>query len=118
MSKFLKLIEQSQPGPGYKAQLIDPDGNVVNEFTMHGDTYAFDNFQEFKEEFGPGVEDGESEDQALDTLANSLAQADAVTNSDVKKGLFQKDGKKAVAKAKNKIYNKMAKQLNTIANEI
>ncbi len=63
MKKFLKLIAENQPGAQdeFTVTLTDPVGEVVNQFTITGGDFAFDNFQEFKEEMTGVVEDQESD---------------------------------------------------------
>ena len=68
---------------------------------------------EVKSVVAPTVEDNED----LESLTSTLATADAIQGHD-KVGMLARDGKKQVAKAKNKLYNKMAKKLNTISKDI
>ena len=71
MKKFLKLIAENQPGAQdeFTVTLTDPVGEVVNQFTITGGDFAFDNFQEFKEEMTGVAEDGEMDQE--DIQANS-----------------------------------------------
>ena len=132
MSKFLEGVEEHTPDKDIDA-VTKAKRNVQRIFMKAGYTADAKVFRdditltledgtkvvlEIKSAVNPAVEDGEMEQEKLDTLTKTLALSDAVTSKDTKVGFLQKDGKKSVAKAKNKIYNKMAKQLNAIAREI
>jgi|TARA_R110000824_G_scaffold33074_1_gene106377 hypothetical protein len=132
MSKFLEGVEEHTPDKDIDA-VTKAKRNVQRIFMKAGYTADAKVFRdditltledgtkvvlEIKSAVKPEVEDGEMEQEKLDTLTKTLALSDAVTSKDTKVGFLQKDGKKSVAKAKNKIYNKMAKQLNAIAREI
>ena len=120
MKKFLKLIAENQPGAQdeFTVTLTDPVGEVVNQFIITGGDFAFDNFQEFKEEMTGVAEDGEMDQEDMKQIQQDVAAADAVTGVDAKVGALSKDGTKMVAKAKNKLYQVMAKKLNNIAREL
>jgi hypothetical protein len=132
MSKFLEGVEEHTPDKDIDT-VTKAKRNVQRIFMKAGYTADAKVFRdditltledgtkvvlEIKSAVKPEVEDGEMEQEKLDTLTKTLALSDAVTSKDTKVGFLQKDGKKSVAKAKNKIYNKMAKQLNAIAREI
>ena len=121
MKKFLKLIAENQPGAQdeFTVTLTDPVGEVVNQFTITGGDFAFDNFQEFKEEMTGVAEDGEMDQEDIKQIQQDIAAADAVTGGvDAKAGALSRDGTKMVASAKNKLYQVMAKKLNNIAREL
>ena len=121
MKKFLKLIAENQPGAQdeFTVTLTDPVGEIVNQFTITGGDFAFDNFQEFKEEMTGSIEDNEMDQEDMKQIQQNVALADAVTGGiNAKKGFMGKDGTKMVAKAKNQLYQKMAKRLNKIAKEL
>jgi|TARA_R110000796_G_scaffold191871_1_gene308567 hypothetical protein len=121
MKKFLKLIAENQPGAQdeFTVTLTDPVGEIVNQFTITGGDFAFDNFQEFKEEMTGSIEDNEMDQEDMKQIQQNVALADAVTGGiNAKAGALSRDGTKMVAKAKNQLYQKMAKRLNKIAKEL
>ena len=127
MSKFLEAVQEHTPekdldatmkakrdvqhifmNAGYKA-----DAKVFRDeisLTLKDGTKVV---LEVKSVVAPTVEDNED----LESLTSTLATADAIQGHD-KVGMLARDGKKQVAKAKNKLYNKMAKKLNTISRDI
>ena len=121
MKKFLKLIAENQPGAQdeFTVTLTDPVGEVVNQFIITGGDFAFDNFQEFKEEMTGVAEDGEMDQEDIEQIQQDVAAAGAITGGiDAKAGALSRDGTKMVAKAKNKLYQVISKKLNNIAKEL
>lgn len=121
MKKFLKLIAENQPGAQdeFTVTLTDPVGEVVNQFTITGGDFAFDNFQEFKDDMTGVAEDGEMDQEDLKKIQQDVAAADALTGGvDAKAGALSRDGTKMVASAKNKLYQQVAKRINNIAKEL
>ena len=62
MNKFLRLVEENRPGEDkYTVELRDVNGELIDSFEMWGTGSPFDNFDEFKREFGAPipVEDAE-----------------------------------------------------------
>jgi hypothetical protein len=99
MKKFLKLIAENQPGAQdeFTVTLTDPVGEVVNQFTITGGDFAFDNFQEFKEEMTGVVEDQESD---ID-----VAQIATKDNEDIEK-------------AKDELNKKLVQSMNKLTSQI
>ena len=99
MKKFLKLIAENQPGAQdeFTITLTDPVGEVVNQFTITGGDFAFDNFQEFKEEMTGVVEDQESD---ID-----VAQIATKDNEDIEK-------------AKDELNKKLVQSMNKLTSQI
>jgi len=99
MKKFLKLIAENQPGAQdeFTVTLTDPVGEVVNQFTIIGGDFAFDNFQEFKEEMTGVVEDQESD---ID-----VAQIATKDNEDIEK-------------AKDELNKKLVQSMNKLTSQI
>ncbi len=121
MKKFLKLIAENQPGAQdeFTVTLTDPVGKVINQFTITGGDFAFDNFQEFKDDMTGVAEDGEMDQEDLMKIQQDVAAADALTGGlDAKAGALSRDGTKMVASAKNKLYQQVAKRINNIAKEL
>jgi len=118
MQKFLKLVSENTPGAQdeFTITLTDPLGEVINQFVVKGNDFAFDNFQEFKEEMVGVAEDGEMD---VEKITSSLKAAEAITGEkDAQGRMLQGDPKKKVRKAIGDIYNKVSKNIQNLAKEI
>jgi len=70
--RFLKLVEEHDPKQKlYTVTLTDPYGEVENQFTVTGGDFAFDNFQEFKNEMTGVSEDNELFQKDLERRAEA-----------------------------------------------
>ena len=110
MKKFLKLIAENQPGAQdeFTVTLTDPVGEVVNQFTITGGDFAFDNFQEFKEKLLRDFQEfkeemtGVVEDQESDIDVAQIATKD---NEDIEK-------------AKDELNKKLVQSMNKLTSQI